>query len=219
MAKFQALAPENQMWARDIEARLQKLEVSASNVKTLTDGTNARLSSTAATVNDLDQTVTFLSNQFYTAEGSPGMLTTIEVNPVTGDLPTTWLPYDPDADAAVTFTTSSSGNVLFQAGGYLRVYSLNYTYTTGFIGVEILDESMSVVQAPSQGDGNYTEVWGENNLLILANSGHYHQRSLSPHTTYTFRCRRGYSVGMGAPGGVSAISFQGTGLSVSLLGL
>ena len=99
------------------------------------------------------------------------------------------------------------------------MYSLNYTYTTGFIGVEILDESLSVVQAPSQGDGNYTEVWGENNLLILANSGHYHQRSLSPHTTYTFRCRRGYSVGTGAAGGVSAISFQGTGLSVSLLGL
>lgn len=216
---LQTLPPESQTWGRDIEARLRRLETAAKNVDTLAGGTNARLSSTMASVKGLNSTVSFLSHQDYSAEAVPGTLTTVDISPAETNIPDTWVEFDPDADAQLTVTTSESGTVAVQAGGYLAIYSQNYAVTSGFIGVEVLDTGGAQVRAPANGDGNLSRVWSANTQNTTAGSGHRHRWQLAPETTYTFRCRRGYSIGAGSSGAFASISFQGTALSVTLVGM
>ena len=52
----------------------------------------------------------YLLGQTVSAEATPG-LTSVTIDPATSDVPTTWLTFDPAADAAVTITTSPSGRV------------------------------------------------------------------------------------------------------------
>jgi hypothetical protein len=162
--------------------------------------------------------VAFLAGQTASAEAVPGSLTTVTTNPATSNVNDTWVAYNSAADATVTITTSSTGKLIFQAGGYLSVYSLNFAYARGFIGVEIL-QAGSQVRAPGNGDGNFTSVWDANAQIINANAGHQHMVTLSPNTTYTLRCRRGWSVGAGNAGAIATTVFQGTSLTVTKLGM
>lgn len=163
--------------------------------------------------------VSFLLGQTVAAEVAPGAITTIVIDPATSDVPLTWLPFDPAADAVVALTTSSTGRIAVQAGGFIGLYSANFSYAYGYIGVEILDGTGTQVRPPYDGDGNLSTVWGERNFQVNANSGHRHEWTLSPDTSYTLRCRRGYQVGAGNAGAEARVGFQGTALDVTKIGM
>lgn len=161
----------------------------------------------------------FLLGQTVSAEAAPVSLTSVSINPATSNVPETWIPFDADADAQVTLTTSSTGRIAVLAGGSIGLYSAGYCYTYGFVGVEILDALGQVVQGAAPGDGNHSMVWSANGYVLGAGSGHRHEWELDPNTLYTLRCRRGYSVGAGPSGAIAGIDFQGTALSVTKLGM
>ena len=191
---------------RQLLARLDDLETQLRQVAAASAGNQSQ--------------VNFLANQTVSAEAAPGAVTTITTNPATVAVADTWLPFSAAADATVTLTTSSTGRVAVQCGGYIYVASANYPIARGFIGIEILAANgVTVVRAPLNGDGNLTAVWGANDSIVNANSGHRHEWLLTPSTQYTFRCRRGYSVAAGSAGAVATTSFQGTALTVEKLGM
>lgn len=160
----------------------------------------------------------FLANQSASAEAAPGALTTVTINPATSNVPITWIAFDPAADAQVELTTSSTGRLAVTCGGFLLLtVTLNCRARAG-IGVEILKDGV-VVRNPGIGDGNLTDLRAPDASWSGAGSGHRHEWTLAPLTTYTVRCRRGYSVGAGSAGAVATISFQGTAVSATKLGM
>ena len=161
----------------------------------------------------------FLLGQTVSAEAAPVSFTSVTVDPATSNVPETWVPFDADADAQVTLTTSSTGRIAVLAGGSIGLYSAGYCYSYGLVGVEILDELGTVVRGPLSGDGNRTMLWSGNGYVLNSGSGHQHEWALTPDTPYTMRCRRGYSIGAGPSGAVAGIDFQGTALSVTKLGM
>lgn len=173
----------------------------------------------ASVAKSLAPQVEFLLNQTVSAEAAPGSLTTMATNPAAANVADTWVAFDAAADAQVTITTSSTGRVAVQAGGYLWLYSKDFATARGFIGVEILNSSGGVVRSPANGDGNLATVWGANNTQTQVSTGHRHEWPLTPNTQYTLRCRRGYAVGAGSATSAATTAFQGTALSVSLIGM
>jgi len=161
----------------------------------------------------------FLAGQTVSAEASPGAATTITTNPAIAAVSTTWVEFDPTADAAVTLTTSSTGRIAIQAGGFLWMSSYQFAAAYGYIGIEILDGAGAQVRPPANGDGNFSSIWGSNNALSNASSGHRHEWLLTPNTAYALRCRRGYGVGAGLADAIATTAFQGTAISVTKLGM
>lgn len=162
--------------------------------------------------------VEFLLGQKVFAEAVPGSLTVINTDPATADVPVTWVPYDPVADATVTLITSSTGRLSFVAGGYIWLRVTNLATQWGFIGVEVLDSLGTVIRNPGVGDGNLQALRVQSGVAVNANSGHEHTLNLSPRATYVLRCRRGYQID-GAAGGTAQVAFQGTALSATKLGM
>lgn len=163
--------------------------------------------------------IDFLASQTVSAEAAPGALTVLTTNPAAADVATTWVAFDAAADAAVTITTSSTGKIAAQAGGYLWLYAKDYATARGFIGVEILNAAGTVVRNPANGDGNMSTLYGANNTLTQVSTGHRHEWQMSPNTTYTLRCRRGYAVTAGLSTSAAVTAFQGTALNVTKLGM
>lgn len=161
----------------------------------------------------------FLAGQTASAEASPPAFTTITLDGSV-DVPDSWVPFDPAADAQVTITTSSTGRVAVQAGGYVIVESVTWPIVYGYVGVEVLAANGTQVRAPQGGDGNTQVVQTYADTTVgSAGAGHRHEWLLAPNTSYTLRCRRGYSVGAGNAGATAIIRFQGTALSVTKLGM
>lgn len=165
--------------------------------------------------------VDFLFSQDVFAEATPGGLTSIDIDPATTDVPLTWLDYDPAADATVTITTSSTGRVAVQAGGWLGLFSAGFCYAHAFIGVQVVDATGFEARPPLDGDGNMSVEWSEYSYRGTAATGHRHEWQLAPNTRYDLRCRRGYQVGAGDPADnpVAGMYFQGTALNVTLIGM
>lgn len=164
--------------------------------------------------------VDFLLNQQVSQEATPGTITAININPATTDVPVTWLPFDPTADASVTVVTSSTGRLAVQCGGYIGLWSTNFCYASGYIGIEILYPDGVVFKGPSEGDGNTSTVWSSNFFEGKAGSGHRHEWAwFAPNSEYTLRVRRGYEIGAGQPGAQARIDFQGTAIAVEKLGM
>ncbi len=175
--------------------------------------------STAAVVDAVRPQVDFLLSQEAIATAVPGGRTVITQTPpvTTGDM---WLAFDPSADASVTITTSSTGNVAFQAGGFMQVYVIAWATVLGYIGVEILDSNGEQIRPPGTSDGNILSLWGDTIQYINSSSGMLHEVSLVPNTEYVFRCRRGYAFKAGIDVIASAeIQFNDTGISVRNLGM
>lgn len=189
---------------RNILARMDALETQLRMVQAASAGSAASL--------------TFLSGQTISAEATPS-LTSITIDPADSDIPATWLPFDPAADAAVSITTSPSGRVAVQAGGYLGLYSSSYPYVNAFIGVEVLTPAGVQVREPQEGDGNFALLWDGNGFQVNSATGHRHEWLLTANTSYTLRCRRGFSIGAGTAGAVARIDFQGTAIAVSKIGM
>jgi len=179
----------------------------------------ARLAEVQAAAAGNQGSLDFLAAQTVSAEASPGSLTTVTTNPATSGVANTWVPFDSSADASCQLTTSSTGRIAVQAGGYLWLAASNFCTQYGYIGVEILDANGNQLREPHNGDGNMSSLWGQNNSALNANSGHRHEWQLTPWTTYTLRCRRGYAVGAGSTGAIAIVSFQGTALSITKLGM
>jgi len=182
-----------------------------------------RLAEISAAAASNDSQVDFLAGQTLSAEASPGSSTTITTNPATSSVPQTWLPFNAAADASRTVTTSSTGKLEVQAGGFIFVQSINACTQYGFIGVEILSADGTVqVRAPGNGDGNFATIQGPPTVGVAitnTSSGQRHEWTLSPNTTYVLRCRRGYRVDAGSTGAIGVVSFQGTALSVTKIGM
>lgn len=177
------------------------------------------LETIAAVAGSITRQVAFLLGQSVSAEAVPGAVTQVTTNPATSNVSDTWVAFDAAADASVTVTTSSTGRLAVQAGGYVWLSVTNGCSATGFIGVEILDAGSVQVRAPLNGDGNLSSISGASNTALNVAAGHRHEWALTPNTTYTLRCRRGYSVGAGSAGAVASTAFQGTGISVTKLGI
>lgn len=174
----------------------------------------------SALSNQIAPQVQFLLNQVAFDEAAPGAATNIEFQPATKDIATTWLPFDPKADAAVTIKTSSTGRVLYQVGGLLNQYSRGFVGVWGYISLEILASDGSQVLDPHRGSGPYTYIWGDNNALTRASTGQQHVIRLNPHTEYTFRCRRGYSINASTNEASHArVHFEGTSIYVMKIGM
>ena len=189
---------------RALLGRVGKLEDQLQRVQAASSGNQA--------------TVDYVLGQVVSAEAAPSGVTALEFPDATTDVPATWLPFDPTADASVTITTSSTGLVAVQAGGYLGLYSVGYRTAAGYIGVEILKGGVQV-RPPLNGDGNFATNWSVNGYITQANTGHRHQWLLDANTTYVLRCRRGFGVGAGPSGAFARIDFQGTALVVSKIGM
>lgn len=189
---------------RNLLARLDGLETQLRMISAASSGSQANLA--------------FLLGSTISAEATPA-LTSVTINPADSNVPTTWLSYDPAADAAVTITAPPTGRVAVQAGGYLGLYSSSYPYVNGFIGVEVLDQAGAQVRAPQQGDGNYALLWSGNGYTVNTATGHRHEWMLTGNSTYTLRCRRGFSIGAGTAGAVARVDFQGTAIAVSKIGM
>lgn len=184
------------------------------------DELETRLQQVAAAAAGNASQVDFLAGQTVSAEAAPGAVTTITTNPATASIPDTWLPFNAAADASRTFTTSSTGRVAVQAGGYLYLGAVNFATQHGFIGIEILAaDGVTQVRPPHSGDGNWCSIWGASNAALNASSGHRHEWDLDPNTTYTMRCRRGYAVQAGNAGATATVAFQGTAISVTKIGM
>ena len=162
--------------------------------------------------------VEFLANQTVSAEAAPGALTTITINPATANIATTWVAFDAAADAQAELTTSSTGRLAVTCGGFLLLTVTQNCRARAGIGVEILKDGV-VVRNPGIGDGNLTDLKSPDAAWSGAGSGHRHEWTLTPNTTYTLRCRRGYSLTAGNAGAVAQISFQGTAVSATKLGM
>ena len=197
------------------DAGLRKLLRRLADLETLLQQATAA----AAGIGAIQTQVAFLAGQTVSAEAAPGALTTRTTNPATVDVADTWLAFDAAADASCSLTTSSTGRLAVQAGGYLWLAASNFCTARGYIGVEILDSLGVVVRNPGSGDGNYSTIWGANNSNVFVGSGHRHEWLMTPNTLYTLRCRRGYSVGAGSAGAVATTAFQGTAISVTKLGM
>jgi hypothetical protein len=123
-------------------------------------------------------------------------------------------------DATLTVVIPTSGKLAVLAGGYLKSYVTNYAQITSFIGVEVLYQDGSIQSPPFIGDGNIMEVWGVNNSIAQAGSGHLHVwGGFPPGETMTFRCRRGFMVSAGSSGYSATTYFQGTSLFISKVGM
>ncbi|MFB9621377.1 hypothetical protein [Brooklawnia cerclae] len=168
--------------------------------------------------------IDFLLHQTQFSEASPGSATALTFDPLTADIPLTWVAFDAAADATLEVTTSSTGSISYQCGGMLIAGSRYGATTIATIGMEVMDENGIQLRPPQNGDGNYSHVFvGTSELVRVANagSGHMHRLDMMPHTTYVLRCRRGYQATpySGITTGGAQVIFQGTALTVTKLGI
>ena len=207
------LPPESQMWARDLEARLSRLETSSNNLGTLIASSNNR-------VNSLLATNEHLLRQTEVAEQRPGVVVGVLRSPATTNEDTTWVISDPAAEASVTLTTSSTGRVLVLTGAALWAYGTNGATCRAFTGVEVrYADTGAIAQSAYFGSGPM--ISSENGQISAFVAGQPKVWSLQPFTKYIFRVRRGFQVNIdnatGTP--VTRASWQGTTISVTKLGL
>lgn len=201
------------MWARDLEARLSRLETSSNNLGTLIASSNNR-------VNSLLATNEHLLRQTEVAEQRPGVVVGVLRSPATANEDTTWVVSDPAAEASVTLTTSSTGRVLVLTGAALWAYGANGAVCRTFTGVEVrYADTGTLAQGAYFGSGPM--ISSENLQSSAFVAGQPKVWSLQPFTKYIFRVRRGFQVNIdnatGTP--VTRASWQGTTISVTKLGL
>ena len=207
------LPPESQMWARDLEARLSRLETASNNLGTLIASSNNR-------VNSLLATNEHLLHQTEVAEQSPAVVSSITRSPATTNEGTTWVVSDPTAEASVTITTSSTGRVSVLTGAALWAYGTNGAISRTFTGVEVRYADTGTIARPAL-YGSGPMLSSENRQSGAFMAGQPKVWSLQPFTKYIFRVRRGFQVNIdnatGTP--VTQSSWQGTTISVTKLGL
>ena len=207
------LPPESQMWARDLEARLSRLETSSNNLGTLIASSNNR-------VNSLLATNEHLLHQTEVAEQSPAVVSSITRSPATTNEGTTWVVSDPTAEASVTITTSSTGRVSVLTGAALWAYGTDGAISRTFTGVEVRYADTGTIARPAR-YGSGPMLSSENRRSGAFMAGQPKVWSLQPFTEYIFRVRRGFQVNIdnatGTP--VTQSSWQGTTISVTKLGL
>ena len=235
------LPPESQMWARDLEARLSRLETSSNNLGTLIASSNNRVNSLSATnerllsqteslseTNErlLSQTESLLATNEYllhqteVAEQRPGVVVGVLRSPATANEDTTWVVSDPAAEASVTLTTSSTGRVLVLTGAALWAYGANGAVCRTFTGVEVrYADTGTLAQGAYFGSGPM--ISSENGQSSAFVAGQPKVWSLQPFTKYIFRVRRGFQVNIdnATETPVTQSSWQGTTISVTKLGL
>ena len=201
------------MWARDLEARLSRLETSSNNLGTLIASSNNR-------VNSLLATNEHLLRQTEVAEQRPGAISRILRSPATANEDTTWVVSDPAAEASVTLTTSSTGRVLVLTGAALWAFGANGAICRTFTGVEVrYADTGTLAQSAYFGSGPMLSSENRQSGAFMA--GQPKVWSLQPFTGYIFRVRRGFQVNIdnatGTP--VTQSAWQGTTISVTKLGL
>ena len=201
------------MWARDLEARLSRLETSSNNLGTLIASSNNR-------VNSLLATNEHLLHQTEVAEQSPAVVSSITRSPATANEGTTWVASDPTAEASVTITTSSTGRVSVLTGAALWAYGTDGAISRTFTGVEVRYADTGTIARPAH-YGSGPMLSSENRRSGAFMAGQPKVWSLQPFTKYIFRVRRGFQVNIdnatGTP--VTQSSWQGTTISVTKLGL
>lgn len=207
------LPPESQMWARDLEARLSRLETSSNNLGTLIASSNNR-------VNSLLATNEHLLRQTEVDERAPKVVSSILRSPATANEGTTWVVSDPAAEASVTVTTSSTGRVLVLTGAALWAYGTNGAISRTFTGVEVRYADTGTI-ARSANFGSGPMLSSENRQSSAFMAGQPNVWSLQPFTKYIFRVRRGFQVDINnaTETPVTQSSWQGTTISVTKLGL
>ena len=201
------------MWARDLEARLSRLETSSNNLGTLIASSNNR-------VNSLLATNEHLLRQTEVAEQRPEAISRILRSPATANEDTTWVVSDPAAEASVTLTTSSTGRVLVLTGAALWAFGANGAICRTFTGVEVrYADTGTLAQSAYFGSGPMLSSENLQSSAFMA--GQPKVWSLKPFTKYIFRVRRGFQVNIdnatGTP--VTQSAWQGTTISVTKLGL
>ena len=201
------------MWARDLEARLSRLETSSNNLGTLIASSNNR-------VNSLLATNEHLLRQTEVDERAPGVVSSILRSPATANEGTTWVVSDPAAEASVTVTTSSTGRVSVLTGAALWAYGTNGAIARTFTGVEVRYADTGTI-ARSAHFGSGPMLGSENRQSSAFMAGQPKVWSLQPFTKYIFRVRRGFQVDINNATGtpVTQSSWQGTTISVTKLGL
>jgi len=243
------LPPQSALWGRDVEKRLRALEANDKKLSALITSSNNRVDAILSAQSTIAQTqaliqsaqetiattqtalatmqsslntqVQFLADQTVSGETAPSDFTTITFTAFTEDIPLTWLPYDPAADTELQIHIPSTGKVSVQASGFISVLAENSSLSSGFIGVEVLDEDGDPVKNPTRGDGIIVE-WGVTNdgQVTIASTGQAHVWSfLHPGALYTFRTRRGYYAATAGLSSNATIQFQGTGLTISKVGM
>jgi len=136
-------------------------------------------------------------------------------------------PFDGSIDAAVTVTTSSTGQISVQAGADLAARVLDGGAARIGIGIEVL-QGATIVRNPVDGEGGKLSaatlrVNEFTNISINASSSR-RTISLTPNATYTVRCRRFYMTNGGHSMGGGIYSWARTGvaftsISVTKLGM
>ena len=207
------LPPGSQMWARDLESRLARIETSANNLNTLIASSNNRVNS-LLTVNE------HLLHQTEISEASPPVVSSTKRNPITTSEPNTWVVSDPEAEASVALTTSSTGKVSLLTGAAVFAQGSGGCTTYTFTGVEIsLAATGAVVRPALYGSGPMVSSNGGFAGAYIAGQPKVWQ--LLPNTKYRFRVRRGFrfNVSNPTPTAYGIASWQGSTISVTKLGL
>ena len=201
------------MWVRDLESRLVRIETSANNLNTLIASSNNRVNS-LLTVNE------HLLHQTEISEASPPVVSAITRNPITTSEPNTWVVSDPEAEASVTLTTSSTGKVSLLTGAAVFAQGSGGCTAYTFTGVEIsLAATGAVVRPALYGSGPM--VSSNCGLAGAYIAGQPKVWQLLPNTEYRFRVRRGFrfNVSNPTPTAYGIASWQGSTISVTKLGL
>lgn len=213
-----SLPPESAQWGRSVEERLKESSLIARNLGTLIHGVRANLSS-------LTGVVGFLSDQTRSVETTPSTVTSVMAELTSpDDNQYIYYSFEPGRDAEVVFTTSGTGKIMYQAGGWLGADSYSYATAETTIGVRIykgrdaLPEN-SVLYAWN--GGATIRLRNHNLSQTLAATGHLHSLTLEPRTEYVARTFRGwrftYQTDVG--GTQNATSFwQGASLSITKIG-
>lgn len=197
---------------------MKSSDVARKNLNTLAAGLRSQLSSVLTTVG-------FLQSQVTMNESTPPDFTSYSkfLNSPSDDVDTS-IVRDPQWDTSVEFTTSATGQVFYQAGGYLYISTFNFAWAEAGFGVEIYrgatlaPEDLVFVSPMGGGTLQISDADLTTQLTVM---GHPHLVTLDPNTLYTARTYRRFSLGYRDIVGGSqwaGVGWQGSSLTITKKG-
>lgn len=212
------LPPESMSWGREVEKRLQIAERTSNNLNTAVVGLNNLLGPIITTVG-------FLEDQWAFSETTPPSVSShsVTLNSSADDTGYAYFVFNPVHDALLNFTTSYTGRVGYQAGGFIGVKSTGYARAEATLGVriykgDIMSPEMVVFDGWNAGPAKRIQ----NNWIssIDAMSGQFHTVDLEPKTEYLMCTYRGFTFSYDSVGGSqdAAAYWQGSSLFAVKIG-
>lgn len=213
------LPPESMQWGRSVEEELRASKLAQSNLKTSIQGLNTQLSSVMTTVG-------FLSDQIKINETTPPDISSHAISLASADdnLEEVKFAFDPAYDCQLPFTTSGTGKIAYQAGGYVGVISVGYASVQSVIGLEVYTGEERIEENriwTYWGGGALLKGQGEWHHTVMAATGQYHLAELEPNTKYLMVTFRGTTMryNVSAGGAQQAQSYwQGASINIIKIG-